>query len=113
MSNDMLGEVSRFIKLLGGKQINLDTLDSLVNKQDVNSIFLEWEAKNENCDHNSIFSQKEVDILKQQIYEKYCDDNNLSQNDIDNLFGKNENGEDRSADNGGEGQGGYAEFPHA
>ncbi len=75
------------IKLFNGRTINLKKLDQLVGKSTEGSVFARYDAVNNGGDGDSVFSEAEVSQIKQKLIQYQASDNNVSQDELNQMFG--------------------------
>ena len=91
MANNPIGNSDNFRIEIQGQIYDLSLLENLIGKKCTNSVFLEWESKSANGNGDGIFTKEEVAKLQKRLYDKYVNDKKITQNELDEVFGKNKN----------------------
>lgn len=75
------------IKLYNGKTINLKKLDKLIGQSTAGSVFAKYDSTEHGGNANNVFDEAEVTQIKNQFLQYQANDNNVSQDELNQMFG--------------------------
>ncbi len=75
------------IKLYNGKTINLKKLDKLIGQSTAGSVFAKFDSSENGGNANNVFDEAEVTQIKNQFLQYQANDNNVSQEELNQMFG--------------------------
>lgn len=75
------------IKLYNGKTINLKKLDKLIGQSTAGSVFAKFDSSENGGNANNVFDEAEVTQIKNQFLKYQANDNNVSQEELNQMFG--------------------------
>lgn len=75
------------IKLYNGKTINLKKLDKLIGQSTAGSVFAKYDSSENGGNANNVFDEAEVTQIKNQFLKYQANDNNVSQEELNQMFG--------------------------
>lgn len=75
------------IKLYNGKTVNLKKLDKLIGKSTAGSVFAKFDSAEKGGNANNVFDETEIAQIKNQLLQYQASENNVSQEELNNMFG--------------------------
>lgn len=75
------------IKLYNGKTVNLKKLDKLIGQASTGSVFANFDAADKGGNANNVFDEAEIAQIKNMLLQYQASDNNVSQDELNNMFG--------------------------